>query len=129
MKKIVLAMLAFVSSFVMISAVAGPVFAENELTKKGCELAETEEQKAALGCDQNAQVSSVAKNLINAVISILGIVSVIVLIFAGQRYISSNGDPGKATQARNMIIAAIVGLIVAIVAFSVVNFILSSIFE
>ena len=130
-KKIILSILALTFSVVACGAVMTPsaVYAENEFTKKGCELAETEEQRAALGCDQNTQASGVAKNLINAVISVLGIVAVIVLIFAGQRYITAKGDPGQVEQARNMIIGGVIGLIVAVAAFSIVNFVLSSIFE
>ena len=131
MKKVILGILALVFGVVACGAVMAPeaAYAENEFTKKGCELATTEEQKAALGCDQEAQASSTAKNLINAAISILGIVAVAILIVAGQRYIVARGDANLLTQARNMIIAGVVGLIVAILAFAIVNFILGSVFQ
>ena len=130
MKKIILGFIALVFSVMACGITTSrAVYAENEFTKKGCELAETEEQKAALGCEQEAQASSVAKNLINAAISVLGIVAVGILIVAGQRYIVARGDANLLTQARNMIITGVVGLVVAVLAFAVVNFVLSSIFE
>ena len=50
------------------------------------------------------------------------------IIAAGQRYITANGDPGKIAQSKTMIIYSIVGLIVAVLAFAIVTFIQTAIF-
>lgn len=132
MKKLKLALLAAASVLTVLATAAlapRPAYAESEFTKKGCELAETEEQKEALGCNVSDTAPSVAKNLINAVISIMGILAVGILVAAGQRYITSQGDPGQITQAKNMLLYGIVGLVVALLAFAIVNFILTEIFN
>lgn len=49
--------------------------------------------------------------------------SVIMFIVAGIQFLSSNGDPAKITSARNAFIWGVVGIIVAIVAFSIVTII------
>lgn len=56
---------------------------------------------------------------------ITGIVSVIIIILMALRYVSSNGDAGKAASARQGIIYAIAGLIVALLAQGIVMFVLS----
>ena len=57
---------------------------------------------------------------------ITGIVSVIIIILMGLRFVSSNGDAGKAASARQGIIYAVAGLIVAMLAQGIVMFVLSS---
>lgn len=47
--------------------------------------------------------------------------AVIMFIVAGIQFLSSNGDPAKITAARNAFIWGVVGVVVAIVAFSIVQ--------
>ena len=63
----------------------------------------------------------------NTILYIVGIVSVIMLIWGGIRYILSGGDNKKVTDAKNTILYAIIGLIIAILAFAIVNFVLNAI--
>ena len=53
----------------------------------------------------------------------IGIVSVIVLIYGGLRYILSSGDAKKVTDAKNTILYAIVGLIIALLSYAIINFV------
>ena len=48
------------------------------------------------------------------------------IIFGGIRYTTSNGDTKKVTDAKNTIMYAVVGLVVAIVAYALVAWIVSS---
>ena len=93
MRKIVTS-LVLIALMVLGGLVASPVMAENALTKEACSGAD-EMQKAALGCDNSQQAPAVIQYLLNAVISVVGIAVVIMIVVAGQRYIVSNGDPGK----------------------------------
>ncbi len=43
------------------------------------------------------------------------------LIWAGIRWIQSNGDPQRVDEARKQIIFAVLGLIVALLAFAIIN--------
>lgn len=56
---------------------------------------------------------------------ITGIISVIVIILMGFRYVTANGDANKAASARQGIIYAIAGLIVALLAQAIVMFVLN----
>jgi hypothetical protein len=55
----------------------------------------------------------------------LGGVSVIVLVWAGMKYTLSAGDPTKTAEAKNQILYAAVGIVVALSASSIVALIWS----
>lgn len=67
------------------------------------------------------------KTVLNIVFSLAGIIAVIVIVVGGLQYSISNGDPNKAAKAKNTIIYALVGLIIAISAFSIVNFVIGKV--
>ncbi len=66
---------------------------------------------------------------INVVLGIIGVVAVIMIILGGIQYTTSQGDAAKATKARNTILYSVVGLIIALLAFAIVNFVLTSVFK
>lgn len=65
-------------------------------------------------------------NIIQVTIGVLALVAVIVIVFAGVQYTTSAGDAGKVKKAKDSILYGIVGLVIAILAFAIVNFVLSS---
>ena len=58
---------------------------------------------------------------------IIGFISVIMLIWGGLRYIVSGGDSKKVTDAKNTILYAIIGLVIAIFAYAIIRFVISAI--
>ena len=56
---------------------------------------------------------------------IVGIASVFMIIVGGFKYITSSGDPGNAKSAKDTILYAVVGILVALAAQSIVVFVLS----
>ena len=126
-KKAILAIFLAVVSATFVVGTNVPAFADNAFTKDACSQA-SEDQKAALGCDNGNNVPQVATNIIKIAVSLLGIVAVLMIIVAGQRYMTSNGEPEKIKQARNMIIYSLIGLIVAILAFAIVSFVQNGVF-
>jgi len=73
-------------------------------------------------------LTSVVKTIINVVIGVVGFVAVFMMIIGGISFITSQGDAAKVTKARNTILYGVVGLVVAILAFAIVNFVLTSVF-
>ena len=61
--------------------------------------------------------------IVNVLLFIIGAVSVIMLIYGGIRYTTSGGNANSVTAAKNTIMYAIVGLVIAIFAFAIVNFV------
>ena len=56
------------------------------------------------------------KTIVNVLLFIIGAVSVIMLIIGGIRYTVSGGDSSAVTAAKNTILYAVIGIIVAILA-------------
>ena len=71
--------------------------------------------------------SGVFTRITNTVLFAVGIISVIMLIYGGLRYIISGGDSKKVTDAKNTIMYAIIGLIIAILSYAIVNFVISAV--
>ena len=70
----------------------------------------------------------VAANIINVAIFALGIAAVIVVVVGGVMYSTSQGDPTKVKKAKDAIMYAIIGLIVSILAYAIVNFVIKGVF-
>ena len=66
-------------------------------------------------------------NILNIAYFILGSIAVIMIIFAGYQYLTSNGDPGKAQKAMQTILYSVVGLVVVVSAFAITNFVTGNI--
>lgn len=62
----------------------------------------------------------------NTALYLIGAISVLMLIYGGIRYTLSAGDSKAVTDAKNTILYAIIGIIVALLAFAIVNFVLVS---
>ena len=71
----------------------------------------------------------VFKNIVNILLFIIGAVSVIMLIYGGIRYTTSGGNANSVTAAKNTIMYSIIGLVVAILAFSVVQFVVNQVMD
>ena len=70
---------------------------------------------------------SAVKNGLNMAFFILGMLSVVMLIIGGFKFVASNGDSSIINSAKNTILYAIVGLAVALLAYAIVNFVINRI--
>lgn len=84
----------------------------------------------AAGC-ANAAGEPTIDSTINAVINILsvlvGIISVIMIIVGGFKYVTSGGDSGNVSSAKNTIIYALVGVVIVALSQTLVKFVLQRI--
>ena len=84
---------------------------------------------AAKGIEQVSDLFGVT-GVFNTVTSVLlfaiGAISVIMIIIGGLRYVVSGGDSSNVSAAKNTILYAIVGLIVALLSYALINFVLTS---
>lgn len=63
------------------------------------------------------------ESISNILIFLVGAIAVIVIIFGGLRYVTSTGDAARVKSAKDTILYGIIGLVVAILAFAIVNFV------
>jgi hypothetical protein len=77
----------------------------------------------------NKDLKTTIKDIINVLLYIIGVLSVIMIIYGGFRYVTSGGDSGGVSNAKNTILYAIIGLVVAALAYAIINFVLKDILD
>ncbi len=81
-----------------------------------------------IDCGSEAQsgggVSSIMATVLNVLSLVAGIIAVVMIIIGGIKFMTSRGDPSATASARNTIIYAIVGIIIVVLAQSIVFFVL-----
>lgn len=79
------------------------------------------------GCPENLfGDNGIFKQITNTILYIVGVIAVIMLIIGGIKYVVSGGDSKKVTDAKNTVLYAIIGLVIAFLAFAIVNFVVSA---
>ena len=128
-KEHLLGLLAVPALALSVSSV--PVMAaENNLSiSGGASSAQGDDQSGCLfgnepGCDEGQ--TPIFRIITNVLLFIIGAVSVIMLIIGGIRYTVSQGDQSAVQSAKNTILYAIIGIVVAILAYAAVNFVIGS---
>lgn len=103
--------------------------AETTVQSQGANNAASYIQSGGSANNQNTtDLMGVVKTIINVIIGVVGLVAVVMVIIGGIGFTTSQGDANKVTKARNTLLYGIVGLVVAILAFAIVNFVLSNVF-
>lgn len=93
------------------------------------DLSITDGASAARGADQVADLfgsTGIITTVTNILLFIVGAIAVVMVIVGGFRYVVSGGNTANITTAKNTILYAVVGLIVAILAYALVNFVITS---
>ena len=111
----------FGASVLSTASLPGSVSAQ---VSKGIDTATTSEMKGK-SIDGD---SGLIKTVVNVLLWAVGILSVIVIIFSGFRYITSSGDASKTKSAQSTLIYSVVGLIVAIMAWAIVNMVINRLY-
>lgn len=74
----------------------------------------------------NTNLTDLLQLIINSLIGIVGVAAVIMLVIGGFRYVFSQGNEKSVNAAKDTILYAIIGIVVAILAFAIVNFVIGS---
>lgn len=131
MKQLTKKLAGFVAAFALVATTALfvpalPVSAQNCDPSQGA--------SAGINCAQGDNVpdtlfgqGSIFTTVVNVLLFIIGALSVIMLIWGGIRYTTSGGNSSSVTAAKNTIMYAIIGLVVAFLAFAIVNWVLGAV--
>lgn len=68
--------------------------------------------------------SSIVRRAINMLLYAVGILSVVMLIWGGLRYVVSGGKKESVGAAKNTILYAIIGLLIALFSYAIINFVI-----
>lgn len=64
------------------------------------------------------------QNVFNFILALAGAIAVAFIVFGGIKYILSQGDPNDIKQAKDTILYALVGVVVVVISFMLVNFVI-----
>lgn len=67
--------------------------------------------------------STVLGNIFNVVLALAGAIAVAFIVWAGIQYVLSRGEPAKIKQAKDTILYALIGIVVVMLSFVIVNYI------
>lgn len=73
-----------------------------------------------------SRVKSLLAIVANVLLFLIGSFAVIMIIISGFRFVTANGDANTVTQAKNTIIYAVVGIVIAVSAYAIVSFVLGA---
>ena len=79
------------------------------------------------GTSTGPKLDTLIQNIINILLYVIGAVAVIMIVIGGIEYVTSAGDPAKTKKAKDTILYSVVGLVVALLAYAIVNFVLTNI--
>jgi uncharacterized Tic20 family protein len=99
-----------------------PAVGAVDVTSDACAI-----DSSSVICKSNKDsAKSIVGSVVNTLLYILGAISVVMIIIGGFMYTTSGGDAGAVTKAKNTILYAVVGLVVAFAAYAIVNWVLGA---
>ncbi|MEK7459304.1 MAG: hypothetical protein AAB663_02760 [Patescibacteria group bacterium] len=74
-----------------------------------------------------ADLKQTIGQLIRVLLGFLGVIAVVVILLGGFKWMTAGGNDEKVTEAKQLIIAGIIGLAIILSAFAIATFVISSI--
>lgn len=119
-------LLLFLLAFLVI--ITRPVFADcaTNPTEAGCPCALNSSSAICKDLENKDGLSNTIKNATNIVLFIAGALAVIMIIYGAIRFMTAHGNEKQVESARLIVTYSVIGLIIAILAYALVNFVLSN---
>lgn len=119
-------LLLFLFAFLVI--ITRPVFADcaTNPTEAGCPCALNSSSAICKDLENKDGLSNTIKNATNTVLFIAGALAVIMIIYGAIRFMTAHGNEKQVESARLIVTYSVIGLIIAILAYALVNFVLSN---
>ena len=117
MKKIIAGLLLFMPTIVMpMTALAqeDDIFGVNDLNNSG------------LG---TADIKTTVQKILNVILGFLGIIATLIILLGGFKWMTSQGNTDKVDEAKKLIGAGVVGLIIILAAYAIVKFVLTEVYQ
>ena len=72
--------------------------------------------------DNNSNLSTIIGTIVGAALAFLGVVFFVLIIYGGYMWMFSMGNEQTATKAKEIIIAAIIGLVIVLMAYAITSY-------
>lgn len=105
-----------------------PTFADTDICKNSNVSPEV---RAAAGCSVNGttvnELDESVINVLNGIIAALGLLASIFIVVGGINYMTSAGDAAKLKKAKDTILYALIGMVICVLTFALVNFVIKKV--
>jgi hypothetical protein len=98
-----------------------------DLKAQACQGITSTDTTPTTECGNPGFFSGLVERILNILSIILGGVAIIVLVVAGLMYVASGGDPNNTKRAKDAILYAVIGIVVAIAAQGIVRFVVGNV--
>ena len=78
----------------------------------------------AAGATYATRLDQVINTFVNWAAILAGLIALGFLIYAGIKYVTSAGDPGKTEEAQKQIVSALIGLAIVVLAYTILRVVL-----
>jgi hypothetical protein len=121
-KRISIIFVVSVMSLILIGGTASVVSAQGSSDEvcKGVELVGGD-----CKTDDSGKVDSLVNDVVNVLTAVIGVISVIMIMIAGFKYVTSGGDANKVSSAKDTILYAVIGIVVVVFAQVIVKFVIN----
>ena len=110
-----------VTSLALMTVTVLPVHAQNAFIS-------TSDNPGAVAAATQSQgnVRTLALTIVNFFLTFLGLIAVVMIIYGGFLYVTAGGNNEKIESAKKIIMYAVVGIIVILLSFAIVNTVLGA---
>lgn len=78
---------------------------------------------------ENADLMETLGRLINVVLGLLGIILLLIILYAGFLWMTAGGNSDQVEKAKKLMINAVIGLVIMLAAYAISNFVITSLGE
>jgi uncharacterized membrane protein YidH (DUF202 family) len=77
----------------------------------------------------DGDLKEVIAEIINVILGFLGVIAVLIILLGGFKWMTSQGSSDKVDEAKKLIGAGIVGLIIILAAYAIARFVLAEVYQ
>lgn len=114
-------MIVFVGAFVVLPATTANAAGALD---SACSQNNVNKDNAVCARNGSQTTGNFVGTLVNTLLFIVGALAVVMIIVGGILYAISQGNSSSVTQAKNTLLYSVIGLVVAILAYAIVNWVL-----
>ncbi|NQV88915.1 MAG: hypothetical protein HQ488_01145 [Parcubacteria group bacterium] len=103
-----------------------PAAAFAQLSAAQTELADVGD---GIGADADTDLPTLVGELIKVLLSVLGIIFVVLVVYAGFLYLTSQGEAERVKKAKALLTQAVIGLVIIISAYAISSFVIDALVQ
>ena len=129
--KVIFASIAFLSAVNFVFSAVQPVLAADKDVNDlwgGQQAKQYVQDNSGLPAEPNTDPRIVAVRIIRVVLSFLGIIALIIVLYAGFKWMTSRGNEETIGDAKKILTAGLIGLIIILSAYIIANFVINHIY-